>query len=198
MTLSIDRSRVPGPRPQRGAALAVGLFFLVILSLALVVSFRASILQERMAGGLRNVSLASQGAETALRSGENWFWDWVVRNGRRPMGPGETAFVRLPAPIEDTGAVNDFRTDPEWIADGEPYGDAAVATTPGAELAQEPLYIIETIAGGSADDHVVSHTGSAYGGGSRGALVYRRITGRSTGGVEEVVRAVESTFTVVQ
>lgn len=52
---------------QQGAALIVGLIFLVALTLLGLASMQSTILQERMAGGSRDRSLAFQAAEAALR-----------------------------------------------------------------------------------------------------------------------------------
>jgi type IV pilus assembly protein PilX len=54
-------------RNQRGATLIVGLIFLVALTLLGVMAMKSTLLQERMAGGSRDHSLAFQAAEAALR-----------------------------------------------------------------------------------------------------------------------------------
>lgn len=55
---------------QRGAVLVVGLIILLILSLLGVQAMRSNVLQERMAGNMRERNLAFQAAEAALRLGE--------------------------------------------------------------------------------------------------------------------------------
>ena len=57
---------------QRGSALIISLVFLVIMTLIAVSSMRDTTLQERMAGNLRDRSLAFQAAEASLRDGEDW------------------------------------------------------------------------------------------------------------------------------
>lgn len=52
---------------QRGATLVVGLIFMVALTLLGVMAMKSTLLQERMAGGSRDHSLAFQAAEAALR-----------------------------------------------------------------------------------------------------------------------------------
>lgn len=54
-------------RQQRGVTLIVGLIFLVALTLLGVMAMKSAVLQERMAGGSRDHSLAFQAAEAALR-----------------------------------------------------------------------------------------------------------------------------------
>ena len=55
---------------QRGVVLVTGLIFLVILTLLGVTAMQTTILEERMAGNLRDENLAFQAAEAALREGE--------------------------------------------------------------------------------------------------------------------------------
>ena len=57
---------------QRGSALILSLVFLVIMTLIAVSAMRDTTLQERMAGNLRDRSLAFQAAEASLRDGEVW------------------------------------------------------------------------------------------------------------------------------
>lgn len=63
--------RTSHPR-HRGSALVISLVFLVVMTLIAVGAMRDTTLQERMAGNLRDRSLAFQAAEAALREGENW------------------------------------------------------------------------------------------------------------------------------
>jgi type IV pilus assembly protein PilX len=55
---------------QQGAALIIGLIILVVLTLIGVQAMRSSIVQERMAGNMRERNVAFQAAEAALRVGE--------------------------------------------------------------------------------------------------------------------------------
>ena len=55
---------------QRGAALITGLIFLVVLTMIGITAARMSTLEERMAGNMRDRSLAMQAAEMALRDAE--------------------------------------------------------------------------------------------------------------------------------
>lgn len=60
----------PLDNSQRGIALAMGLLFLLLLTIIGVTSMNTSILQERMAGNMRDQDIALQAAETSLRYGE--------------------------------------------------------------------------------------------------------------------------------
>lgn len=56
-----------GPRNQRGISLLVVLVLLIVTSILGIAVLRSSAMQERMAGNLRDRSLAFQAAETAMR-----------------------------------------------------------------------------------------------------------------------------------
>lgn len=67
----MNTSRFPGSsRHQRGAALIVGLIMLLLLTLIGVAGMRDTLLQEKMAGNMRDREIALQAAESALRAGE--------------------------------------------------------------------------------------------------------------------------------
>lgn len=66
MTRSIPRSKTG----SSGAALIVGLVFLLILTMLGITAIQTSTLEERMAGNVRDVATALQAAEIALRAAE--------------------------------------------------------------------------------------------------------------------------------
>lgn len=55
---------------QKGAVLLISLIFLVLLTIIGVTAMQTTTLQERMAGNLRDLNLAFNAAEAALREGE--------------------------------------------------------------------------------------------------------------------------------
>ena len=60
---------------QQGAALAIGLILLLIITLSGYVSMKGTILQEKMAIGLHNRALSNNGANSALRGGESFLYN---------------------------------------------------------------------------------------------------------------------------
>lgn len=60
----------PCRQTQRGAALIIGLIFLVLLTLIGVTAMQSTTMEEKMAGNMRERDRAFQGAESALRSAE--------------------------------------------------------------------------------------------------------------------------------
>lgn len=60
---------------QSGAALVIGLIFILIMTIIGVAAMQNTTFQERMAGGFQDRELAFQAAETSLRAGEIWLRD---------------------------------------------------------------------------------------------------------------------------
>lgn len=66
----IRASLSPRQSRQRGAALFIGLIFLLLITMIGVIAIQTSTLEERMAGNARDINVATQAAEMALRAGE--------------------------------------------------------------------------------------------------------------------------------
>lgn len=72
MTKTPTISKHMPPRPQQGAVLIIALIMLLAMTLIGVTGLSSTTMQERMAGNLREVNIAFQAAEAALREGENY------------------------------------------------------------------------------------------------------------------------------
>jgi type IV pilus assembly protein PilX len=185
---------------QRGVVLAVGLILLLVMSLVMVVAMSGSILQERMAGALRNESIADAGADSALRDGELWVWNQIQAQQAQLTVPGPSG--AFPMAVDDPVAKL-FRSSYGWEPGGNQYGTAgsgiAFTADPYYTMAETPAFIVELLGdvspGSDGQDKAEAYDEGANPG-SRESLYYYRITGRSTGGSDGVVRAVQSTFSV--
>lgn len=196
---------------QRGVALVIGLIFLALVSLIATVGMRQSITQERMAGGLRQESLARSGAETAARAGERELFDfYLTSNGTARGGGGGVDGVWQANEDE----AEEFRSAPydEFFVGSAQEVDTSIVdledgTSVGGALAQQPVYIIEELGkvlppgagpgteGGASG--TANYEGSGGGSPAGNSLMYMyRVTARATGGVETVVRTVETTYIV--
>jgi type IV pilus assembly protein PilX len=192
---------VPASRTrQRGVVLAVGLILLLVMSLVMIVAMSGSILQERMAGALRNESIADAGADSALRDGELWVWNQIqAQQGQLTLPPTPGVF---PLAVDDPLAER-FRSSYAWEAGGSAFGTAgsgiAFTTDPYYSMAETPAFIVELLGdvspGSDGQDNAEAYSEGGNPG-SRESLYYYRITGRSTGGSDGVIRAVQSTFSV--
>lgn len=172
---------------QRGSALIITLLTLLVLTILGTSAVQVSILDEKMAGNLRNSNLAFQAAETALRSGETALaamtnaqlasTNFNCSYGLYPVGDFNCDGTRDDAPIWENGNMT-------WsITQSVRYNGSALTEV----VKTPPAYIIEQLAG------VVG------GGGSKGlpATVdsgYYRITARGTGGNDTAQVTVQSIF----
>ena len=190
-------------RSQRGAVMIIALIFLLLLTILAVSASGNSLLQGRMSGGLRNAQQAQMSAETALRGAE---WKlWSSSNGVSShlycgiAVPSECYVFDASNPIS---AVVKFRTQAGWVTEGattyKGVGGAVDYTTlANGRLAKNPLYIIEDMGpelppGVSGSLHESGATGSR-GTTGNGRHIYR-ITARASGGNENTVRVLETTF----
>jgi len=198
---------------SRGFALIMVLVFLLLITMLAVITAQHALLQQRMAGSLRNAQQARLSAETALRGAEYAIWSIAsqagvhlhCQDGNISADDGCVMYRPLTAPYGVNGTVTRFRTASGWITDiGKNYTgpqrrgyttDKGQAT---AVLARNPMYIIEDLgsvrAPGAGSLHESGNTGpNNIGAGEVDVHIYR-ITARGTGGNPNVVRVVQSTF----
>lgn len=141
----IDRNLGHGAR-QRGAVLLVGLMVLVVLALLGVAYSQISVIQERLAGNFKDLSIAFQASESSSRWGMAWLQSLGGEVLSRPFpcnsGCDETTPVREagfypahPGPKNEywsSAGVYGFRP-----IDGE---DMAYAV---AMVHEQPKYVME-------------------------------------------------------
>lgn len=190
---------------ERGVVLVVALIFLLLLSILGIGAIGRSLLQEHLAGGLRNVQLADMGAEAALRGAEWRLWKTSAQTGAG-MKCGATlltdCYVYDPA-APTLATVKTFRTSAGWLPSlGTEYNAAnggieftrPHAGQESAALAHNPRYLIEDLGPELPPGVGVQHESGFSGSASTGRHIYR-ITSRSVGGNENTLRVLESTFT---
>ena len=216
MTYAHSGRHLPRAQQQRGVVLIVALIFLVLLTILALSASGRSLLQERMAGGLRNTSLADMAAETTLRGVEWKLWTSTTKLTGTPLLCGSGVLAGScyrydpsnTALYGSTGTVTKFRNGGGWITtgaatyqgsdNGTDFTSLAGTAKTGA-LASNPVYMIEDMGvelppGSSGGLHESGATGSGSGGtGSTSRHVYR-ITARATGADSNTVRVMESTF----
>jgi len=196
---------------QRGAVLFVALIFLILLTLLALTASSTSILQEKMTGGMRSRQLSLIGSESALRGAEASLWQLSFAPAQ-PLPPcpdsnGSIYCVYRPQPSGLLMSnVQRFRTESDWnpataIPGYFTYSRAMTGLTGDAitaELAEQPRYIIEDL--GPA---VPPGAGQQLGTRERestslvGRHEWYRITARSPGGTDALVRAAESIYSAM-
>lgn len=214
------RSLASARKQQSGVALVVGLIFLLITTLMAVTAMSGVIMQERMAGNLRNISVAQAGAESALRAGESWIREFHSKGDQLAGDCSATdqVFASTSSAVDllnsacqaNMTALNEFRSAKQWIESPSsafiqdfPVGrisDGQLGSHTGASLARRPQFAIESLGPLRGLDSTGGQVGSfggvdAAGSGSTTppATVYR-ISARSTGSTLNVVRAVETYY----
>jgi type IV pilus assembly protein PilX len=198
--------RIRGYKPvraQRGVVMIVALIFLLLLTILAVSASGNSLLQERMAGGLRNAQQAQMSAETALRGAEWKLWSGSHSvTAHLPCGTAVPSACYAFDEADPIAAVVNFRTQAGWVADGATVyeGSSAVVdytTLANGRLAKNPLYIIEDMGPEMPPGVVGGLHESGVTGANRASSptphIYR-ITARASGGNANTVRVVESTF----
>jgi type IV pilus assembly protein PilX len=152
------------PRQQHGAVLIISLIMLLVLTLLGVTSMRTSILEEKMAGNLRDKNLSFQAAESALRDGEDLLQTLVATSS-----------------FDGTsGRLSASDNDPDFFAYSTWSDSSSIAYSGTMDgVATQPRYIVKFI------KQVVSDTGSlkvgGYGDGGTNTVNNFRVTARGTG-----------------
>lgn len=164
---------------QSGAALIVALVMLLVMTLIAVTASRTSVLQERMAGNLRQGSVAFEGAEATLRIGEQWINDQI--GGPRPVAVDPAACPSDPCDVLALDTLNPYDEANTW---GTP--DVRTATGAMDQLVSDPEFFIEQQQ--IVQDSLTTGTST-----DTSARIYYRITARSFGETttaESILRSV--------
>ena len=180
---------------QRGAVLVLAMIFLLLLTIVAISTSGRSLLQERMAGAMRNAQQAEWSAENALRGVE-----WNLFNGNASITCYNSSNAGAISP-----KVTAFRQSSIWITDGAteykgagvPIDYSATTADPAlstAVMADNPWYIVELLGqdlspnDGNGPQKEIPPSGSST------KFYLYRITARATGGSPSTIRVVESTF----
>ncbi|WP_412852280.1 PilX N-terminal domain-containing pilus assembly protein [Ectothiorhodospira shaposhnikovii] len=150
---------------QQGSALIIALVFLLLMTMVGVSALQQTTLQERMAGNLRDRSLAFQASEAALRAGERW------------LDEGANMLI-----AEGTATPNDPRN---W--DGVTHSGIYAMNDP--QLVQNPRYLVSTprlVRGYTVD---IAGEGAA---GAGSVLSYYPVLSRGMGGTNSAIAIVQS------
>lgn len=163
---------------QRGAVLVTAMLLLMVLTIIGVTVMQLSRMQERMAGNSRDVNLAFQAAEGALRNGEMFISDQATRPITCSAAPCE---VWLEGSL--TGSVAN-KDEAWWDANGQDFD-----LEPIADLAEEPQTVIEELGFVRTDGGVVMGQEPPDG------RDFYQVTSRSTGGSGQAQVVLQSTYT---
>lgn len=156
------------PHRQSGAVLVIALIMLLAMTLIGVTGLSSTTMQERMAGNLREMDIAFQAAEAALREGETYLEsatlpDFDGTGGLyQPAASGSPqvwdaiSWTNTSASREYTGAIADLAAQPRYIIE-----ELAPVPAPGGSLSSDApapetgMYRITARAVGRSDSTVV-------------------------------------------
>ena len=124
---------------ERGVVLVVSLIMLLVLTLLGVTAMQSTIMQERMAGNAREVSMAFQAAEAALRDGENALIALTDRPAMCSTAPCSSVWERglLAEPAAQAEAW--------WATNGQEYGADGTREITAQGVYEDPRFVIEEL-----------------------------------------------------
>jgi len=129
-----NKGRHLTPASERGAVLAYSLVMLLLLTILGVTAVTTSSLQEKMAGNLRDQSVAALAGDSILRDGEEWLYTQTSR----------------PTPVCDdiydsTNRVRSFNCLPEIAAADDTWWTSKGFTPTEylTQVSQQPRYVNE-------------------------------------------------------
>jgi type IV pilus assembly protein PilX len=178
------------PRRQRGAVMITALMILLLMTVFGVSTMDSNILEERMAGNMRDRNTAFQAAESALRTAENWIStqtslpnvrDVTDSSDKSPLWDVSTAHPDYPSIT--TGSPWWYLRDASWWA-------ANGVVLSGAEqipdVAAQPVYIIEKLPPSTESLEAAQSLDSSD--------IYLQVTARGVGGSASTVVLLQSVY----
>ncbi len=192
-------------RKQQGAALAIGLILLVVITLMGYTGMKSTILQEKMAAGLHNRALANSGANSAIRQGEYFLYNLVdLTNGINvrgtPTGEFNNLYSLLLDPNNPTSAKNPVLVDflkRNWDSTAGTVHNHPFTTIDGnGALNELPQYLIHEVIYGQ----ITNNSGDAEIPATSGSNCKQRsfmVTGKSQSGDGNNISLLQSMYTVV-
>jgi len=150
---------------QTGAALAVALVMLVLLTLLGVNAVSVNSVQQKISHNLIDQEYSFQAAEAALRSGEAW----IMGLNNLPV-PSNTCATQPCILTQDPIRQAELQNSIWWAANAAVYNDTALSN-----LQSQPRFIVE-YSRFNAGDNTIGH---GYG---LGGMHYFQVTARGTGG----------------
>jgi type IV pilus assembly protein PilX len=185
------------------------MIFLVLLAILAVSASSTAIMQERMTGSMRNQQLGLMGSESTLRGAEDFLWNISFNEGQ-PLPPcvsgsdGSDCVYKPTASGQVHPTVQQFRTTRDWLDPatdgGRGYPRTLTSLTGNAEtasLATQPRFIIEYLGVTPGPFRQGGGKEASGGAGRPGEHVLYRITARSQGGTDAVVRVAESYYSAM-
>ncbi len=164
---------------QKGAALAVSLIMLLVLTMVGVIGMQTTTMEEKMSGNGRDYNLAFQSAEIGLRAAETYLEGLITTTD---FDSGTT----------NDGLISETETDPDYFSsdtwystNGSTVGSVQPPYLVSSLYGAQPRYIVKYVAENNPDSNARLNVGG-YGEKLAGAQVtVFRVTARGTGGTND-------------
>ena len=176
---------------QQGAVLIVGMLMLIVMTLIGLTGMRMTTFEERMAGNVKDKHMAFEAAEAALRAGENFIEDTVITTGTFDAVGTDGLYND---DLEEIWDLVDWKgTDAGNNNEVLVYSTFYKTSNPDIEVATLPKYVIQHY--GTNVEAVDNLNLDNYGGGTgAGQTEMFRVTARGTGGSDNTVVILQTTF----
>ncbi len=178
-------------KAERGAVLITALMILLLLTIFGISTMDTNILDERMAGNMRDRNTAFQAAETGLRAAENWLAAQPDLPKLRDNDKNKNSLIwDLGSPDAGNGNLNwwkDHITNQKWWTDNAEVV-AADKNDPMwiPDVNTQPRYIIEKI------PPILDSLEAAQA--LEGADVFLQVTSRGVGAQDSTVVVLQSVY----
>jgi len=180
-------------RQQHGAVLVISLIMLLIITLFGITGMQTTVLEEKMAGNMRNKSIAFQAAESALRNGEMDL-DASDVSTLSFLASCTGGFCLPPAaastPVWENADLIDWTGAAQTIAYGARISAASIG-----EVATQPKYIFEKLdaPAATAGQRFDASASAGYSSAATIEEVYR-VTAKAVGGTAVASAMVQSIY----
>ncbi len=170
----------PSRSQQQGAALFISLALLLVLTLIGVTNVQTSTLEEKMAGNLRDLTLARSAAEAALRESERW----LSQRTSEPV-PQASCASNCDNVVWQLNALNsgNLTASSVWTSGSvRAYagGSLQAVTTPPKSIVEYHSFLKDSLTQGKQGD-------------DSGRVIYQ-VTSRGTGGTDSAQTILQSTY----
>lgn len=166
---------------QRGSVLLVSLIMLLVMTLIGISGMRTSLLEERMAGNMRDHDLAFQAAEAALRAAEDYIDTSIISTNNFDADGTDGLYDN-----SDVRIWENINWDANDSLEYSAFDSSLNVTSP-------PRYVIQllSVAGSASDELNLDNQGQGTGAGEINTFT---ITVRGTGGADSSVTYLQSTW----
>jgi type IV pilus assembly protein PilX len=174
---------------QQGAILVVSLLILLVMTIIGVTSMRTTIFEERMAGNLRDRTLAVESAEAGLRFAEDYIAANIVSLGSFDSDGSDGLY-------DDTVPTNENTEIWEvvdWTGSDDGNNNEAIAADKLDGIGTAPKFVIQLYGSVAVEEDRTNLDNYGSGVGA-GTLQMFLITVRGTGGSDNAVAILQSTY----